>query len=134
MEEKTIEPQTSLYEAPFKGSWILSQPYNDLMLQTLPFCYLSINWQSQKYCDIWWSFYQVYQQLHFLAVMRLLNVFKSHDHARPALQAVSCMVHHINLLLIAGQSTTDMVQSFKTRPLVWDSGALHRQFGIWHWC
>ena len=55
--------------------------------------------------------------------MRLLNSFKSEDHTRAAQHIVSCMNHHIHLLLKAGQSKTDMIKSLKNTPLVSYSGA-----------
>ena len=58
-----------------------------------------------------------------MAVMRLLNTFKSQDHVRAAQQSVSCMDYQINLLLKAGQLRSDTVKSFKTKLLIWDSGA-----------
>ena len=61
------------------------------------------------------------QQFYYLAQMRLLNTFKSWDHACAARQAVFFMNHHINFVLKAGQSRTGMVKSLKTTPLVSDS-------------
>ena len=45
--------------------------------------------------------------------MRFLRVFKSQDHALTARQAVSCMNHHIVLVLKAHQSITHLAKSFK---------------------
>ena len=42
------------------------------------------------------------QQFDFLTVMRLVNTFISQNNAQAARQAVSCMDHHINLVLKAG--------------------------------
>ena len=59
-----------------------------------------------------------------LAVLSLLNTFKGHDHVRAAQEAFSCMDYYIDLVLKAGQSRTDKVESI---PLVWDSRA---SFGL----
>ena len=67
------------------------------------------------------------QQFDGLTVMSLLYKFNSQDHAWTAGQAVSSMNHHFYLVLKAGQSRTDMVKSFKTTPLNWNSGA---SFGL----
>ena len=67
------------------------------------------------------------QKSDFLAVIRLLNTFKSQNHIKAAQQAVSCMDHHINLVLKAGQPKNDIVNSFKSTLL--EPGA---SFGLTH--
>ena len=57
----------------------------------------------------------------FLTVVRLLNSFQSQDHRRAVQNVVSCMNYHIHLPLKAGKSRTDVLKTFKTSPLVWDS-------------
>ena len=59
--------------------------------------------------------------------MRLLNSFKSQNHTRATLHVVSCLNNDIHLLLKAGKSKTNVLKSFKTTPLVWDSRA---SFGL----
>ena len=108
------------------------QPCNDLTFQTLPFCSYQAwigNHRSTETSDVLLT--KFCQQSDFLALMRLSNTFKSQDHIQAAIQAVSCMNHCIQLVLNAGESRTDMVQSFKTTLLVRDSIA---SFGLIPFC
>ena len=66
------------------------------------------------------------KQFHFLTIVRLLSSFKTQDHTRAAQHVVSCMNHHIHLLLEAGKSSSNMLKSVRTKPLVWDSTASFR--------
>ena len=56
-----------------------------------------------------------------MAVVRLLNSFHSQDHTRVSQHVDFCMIQHIHLLLKAGKSRTDVLKSFKTTALVWES-------------
>ena len=71
---------------------------------------------------------QFHKQFDFLTVMRQLNSFKSHDHTRAVQHVVSWMNNHIQLLLKASKSKTNMLKSFETKLC---SGTLELLLG-WH--
>ena len=127
MEEKAIEFQPLLQEVLCQGSCILSQSYNDLTFQSSLFCCvlsIGIHRSTEIFGDLHTKFCQKFD---FLAIMRLLNVFKSQNCAWAARQAVYCIDHHISLALKTSQSRTDLVKSLKTALLVWHSGV---SFGL----
>ena len=112
-------------EVPCQGSWILSQPFNDLTCQTLTFCcLLSINWQSQRPWDLWWSLYQLSSTALIFNCYEIVEFFQVSGSYKSSSVCFSCMNHHIHLFFKSGQSRADMLKTFKTVLLVWDFGVL----------
>ena len=64
-----------------------------------------------------------------LAVRRMLNTYKHQDYVRTAQQAVICIDHHINLVLKAAQSRTDMVKSSNITQIAW---CIRASLGLTH--
>ena len=60
-----------------------------------------------------------------------VEYFKSQEYTGAAQHALSCINHHTNLVLRAGQAWTGMVKYFKTTSIVWNSDA---SFGLTPFC